>query len=136
MNGIYQYHQEGQLYLWRYINGRNYPGYHMAWSGVGQQNFIEFLNHLAVSENATYRTLSLFKPTTDVLRVPNNKNSKIIHFNKLRIELGNECEWDFGVVENNVYLKLSSESCLKLASICEKVSSQVELHHKGLSFWW
>ena len=136
MNGIYQYHQEGQVYLWRYLNEKNYPGFHMAWAGVGQKNFIEFLNLLARIESATYRTLNLFKPTADVLRVPNNKNSKIIHFNKLKIEIDSACEWSFDVVENGVYLKLSPESCLKLASICEQVSSQIELHHKELSFWW
>jgi hypothetical protein len=132
----YQYYQEGQLYLWRYVNERNYPGYHMAWSGVGQKSFIEFLNYFSLSESGTYRTLNLLKPTAEVLAVPNNKNSKIIYFNKLRIELNNECEWKFNVIESNVHLILSSESALNLASTCERVKSQVELCHKELSFWW
>ncbi len=136
MNGIYQYHQEGQLYLWRYFNERNYPGYHMAWAGMGRQNFIEFLRCLAVSENAAYRTLNLFKPTADILHVPNNKNSKIIHLKKLRIELDNDFEWNFNAVESNGYLKLSPESCLRLASICEKVRAQDELNYQEWSFWW
>jgi hypothetical protein len=136
MNEIYQYRQEGQLYLWCYVNERNYPGYHMAWSGLGQKNFIEFLNYLALSESGTYRTLILSKPTVEVLAVPNNKNSKISYINKLRIEINKECEWKFSIIESNAHLTLSSESALKLAATCEKVKSQVELYHQELSFWW
>lgn len=136
MNQINQYTQKGNIYLWEYAENKNFPGFQMAWDELGRNSFQAFLSLLQMSEVGTFRTLKVSKPTVDVLSVPNNLNSKISSFVKMRIEMSDCTEWKFFKDGDTCNIKLSAESAREWSSIVSAVAPQEELSFKGIYFWW
>jgi hypothetical protein len=65
--------QSGNLYLWRYAhNTKNYPGWHLAADETGWKSLFDLLGRMAASPLACRREISVLKPTSRILAVPNN----------------------------------------------------------------
>jgi hypothetical protein len=136
MNPEYTINQVGKIYLWKYKVGSNFPGYHMAWSSGGQENFEQFLTVLANAEIGFYRTLRVTKPTSGVLAVPNNKFNKVSFISKLKLEISDVIDWSFNVDGEHAHIIMSLENARNFSRIIPQVRSQVELYFEDLSFWW
>jgi hypothetical protein len=65
--------QAGNLYLWRYAhNTKNYPGWNLAAEETGWKSLFDLLGRMAASPLACRREISVLKPTSRILAVPNN----------------------------------------------------------------
>lgn len=80
--------QSGRLFLWRFTeNVRNYPGWHFMLDRAGSISISQLMHAMSRTSGNCIRTVQISQPTTEVLRVPNNKASGCIAPTKLRIEL-------------------------------------------------
>lgn len=80
--------QAGRLFFWRFTeNTRNYPGWHFMVDHAASASMAALLRSMAKSESVCSRTVVVSLPTTEVLRVPNNRNSPCVAPERLRIEL-------------------------------------------------
>ena len=136
MSEIYEYNQEGEIYMWSYEKSKNFPGYHMAWTSEGKTNFQFFLKLLSNSDPGTFRTLKMNTPSESVLSVPNNRNSKVLPIEKLRIEHSNKLDWSLKIDESICNVIVSPKSANDWFQTIDKVKPQVELRFKEIRFWW
>jgi hypothetical protein len=80
--------QTGRLFFWRFTeNTRNYPGWHFMVDHAASSSIAALLRSMAQSESPCSRTVVVSLPTTDVLNVPNNRQSRCVAPERLRIEL-------------------------------------------------
>ena len=80
--------QAGRLFFWRFTeNTRNYPGWHFMVDRAASTSIAALLRSMAQSESPCSRTVVVSLPTTDVLSVPNNRQSPCVAPERLRIEL-------------------------------------------------
>jgi hypothetical protein len=80
--------QSGRLFLWRFTdNVRNFPGWHFMLDSTGSKSIAGLLNAMSKSDTSCIRIVQVSQPTTEVLRVPNNRDAGCVTPTKLRIEL-------------------------------------------------
>lgn len=85
-NGVNEWSQEGQLYVWRYANPkRGWRGWHFTADPTGCRSVRNLLDRMHGGE-ACHRTLKLGTVTDAILRVPNYGVKAMGKFEKLRIE--------------------------------------------------
>jgi hypothetical protein len=80
--------QSGRLFLWRFTdNVRNFPGWHFMLDSTGSKSIASLLHAMSKSATSCDRIVQVSQPTTEVLRVPNNRSAGYVSPTKLRIEL-------------------------------------------------
>lgn len=80
--------QAGRLFFWRFTeNTRNFPGWHFMVDHAAAASIAALLRSMAKHESPCSRTIVVSLPTTEVLRVPNNRRSPCVAPERLRIEL-------------------------------------------------
>ena len=79
--------QAGRLFFWRFTeNTRDFPGWHFMVDPAAGKSIAALLRSMAQSTSACSRTVVVSLPTTEVLSVPNNRNSQCVAPERLRIE--------------------------------------------------
>jgi hypothetical protein len=80
--------QSGRLFFWRFTeNVRNYPGWHFMVDSTASTSVAGLLHAMSKSETSCTRIVQVSHPTTEVLRVANNRSAGCVAPTKLRIEL-------------------------------------------------
>lgn len=73
LSPVNTWRQSGSVSLWRYTeNERNYPGWNLNADAAGCKSLLELLDALTVT-GAGGRTITVSPPTSEQLRVPNNR---------------------------------------------------------------
>jgi hypothetical protein len=100
-NAIDSWKQAGRLFFWRFTeNTRNYPGWHFMVDRTASASIAALLRSMAHSSTPCSRTIVVSLPTTEVLRVPNNRNSPCVAPERLRVELTLESSDAWSLVED------------------------------------
>jgi hypothetical protein len=80
--------QSGRLFFWRFTeNVRDYPGWNYMLDPAGAKSVAALLHVMSKSETGCSRVVQVSQPTTEVLRIPNNRGAGCVTPTKLRIEL-------------------------------------------------
>ena len=112
--------QAGRLFFWRFTeNTRNYPGWHFMVDQAASTSIAALLRSMAQSETPCSRTVVVSLPTTDVLRVPNNRQSQCVAPERLRIELAISDAKSWLLTEDGavVHWHLGADSLRKVADV-------------------
>ena len=112
--------QAGRLFFWRFTeNTRNYPGWHFMVDHAASTSIAALLRSMAQSESPCSRTVVVTLPTTDVLRVPNNRQSQCVAPERLRIELAISDAKSWILTEDGalVHWHLGADSLRKVADV-------------------
>src|SRR6266702_378107 len=147
--------QRGNVYLWRYQeNCKNFPGWHLAADRAGAESLLILLAEFKSSTASVYRTITLSKPTINVLAVPNNKGGKARWWapSRFRINFDPNPEamslWSFPVDQDPAVLFVGREFLLRLEAGIVDLSqgkgdysiggvTKEELSEQtSLWFWW
>ncbi|BDU16499.1 hypothetical protein [Lysobacter auxotrophicus] len=73
LSPVSTWRQSGRVSLWRYTeNVRNYPGWNLNVDAAGCRSLLELLDALT-TEGTGGRTITVTPPTSEQLRVPNNR---------------------------------------------------------------
>ena len=80
--------QSGRLFFWRFTaNVRDYPGWNFMLDAAGSKSVAGLLLAMSRSAEDCTRIVQISHPTTEVLRVANNRGAGCVAPTKLRIEL-------------------------------------------------
>lgn len=112
--------QAGRLFFWRFTeNTRNFPGWHFMVDRAASTSIASLLRSMAKSPSACSRTVVVSLPTTEVLRVPNNRNSQCVAPERLRIELDMSGAKTWALVEDGavVHWQLSADYLSDAAAV-------------------
>jgi hypothetical protein len=140
--------QRGIVSLWRYTeNTRNYPGWHLTADAAGVASLLDLCSRLGGGVEGTgARTVSISRPSTEVLSVSNNKNAcaKWIAPPKWRIQYAPDTEdaWSFSVagpatvLVGSLYLPRLMGGLAAIASRKGDYSIGGDDVTEHLWFWW
>jgi hypothetical protein len=112
--------QAGRLFFWRFTEDtRNYPGWHFMVDHAASTSIAGLLRSMAQSEFLCSRTVVVSLPTTDVLSVPNNRQSPCVAPERLRIELAVSDARCWLLIEDGavVHWQLGADSLRKVADV-------------------
>jgi hypothetical protein len=112
--------QAGRLFFWRFTeNTRNYPGWHFMVDRAASASIAALLRSMAQSEFPCSRTVVVSLPTTEVLSVPNNRQSQCVAPERLRIELdlSDAKSWHLNEDGALVHWQLGADGLRKLADV-------------------
>ncbi len=112
MNEIDKWVQSGKVFLWRYTeNTRSFPGWHLAFDFLGANSLLTLFSSMKMLNQPTMRTIRLSKPGSDVLAIPNNRTSRIMAKDKLRINWtpDRKNEWSINEQDDDVIMVLGKK---------------------------
>ena len=93
---VYNWHQKGSLYLWRYKEAqRNYPGWQITGDDDGLKSIIELINIMIAEDRNSKRTIQLSSPRKGELVISGCK-AKVLPESKftLYFEVEDVQEWN------------------------------------------
>jgi hypothetical protein len=112
--------QTGRLFFWRFTeNTRNFPGWHFMVDRAASISIAALLRSMSKSASSCSRTIVVSLPTTEVLSIPNNRNSQCVAPERIRIESGLSASEAWTLVEDGalVHWRLGTQSMRKLADV-------------------
>jgi hypothetical protein len=94
---VANWNPSGSVCLWRYaLNSKHYAGWHITADQAGCTSLLELIDGLSSAAPATFRTLTIAKPTPAILRVVNHRSAPTVTPSKCRVRLSaNPSEWYF-----------------------------------------
>jgi hypothetical protein len=122
MNETDKWVQSGKVFLWRYTeNTRNYPGWHLALNVLGGNSLLTLFSSIKASNQPTMRTVRLTKPDSDVLAIPNNRTSRIVTKDKLRINWtpDRKNEWSINEQDDEVIMLVGKKVLANIENAIE-----------------
>jgi hypothetical protein len=138
--------QTGSVALWRYTeNQRNYPGWHLSADDAGCASLIALLDAFAADGNAGTRTLSVTRPTSEILAVPNNRSASCVAPDKLLLSFSDVAsQWSFPDSLDPAELTIGADWLPKLRKAIAGIPHGEGDFSIGLSkgdslaltFWW
>jgi len=112
--------QAGRLFFWRFTeNTRNFPGWHFMVDRAASTSVATLLRSMSKSASVCSRTIVVSLPTTEVLSVPNNRNSPCVAPERLRLESDPSSSDAWALVEDGavVHWRLGTRTLRKVADV-------------------
>lgn len=138
--------QAGSVALWRYTeNQRNYPGWHLSADDAGCISLIALLDAFSADGVACSRTISIARPTPEILDVPNNRSAAYVAPAKLLLSFSDTpSQWSFPDSLDPAELTIGADWLPKLRQAIAGIPRGEGDYSTGLSkggslrltFWW
>lgn len=117
---VHNWKQAGRLFFWRFTeNTRNFPGWHFMVDRAASTSIAVLLRSMSKSPSPCSRTIVVSLPTVEVLGIPNNRGSRCVAPERLRIELDPSASDTWTIVEDGavVHWRLGTETSRNMADV-------------------
>jgi hypothetical protein len=132
VNAVDAWRQSGRLFFWRFTeNVRDFPGWHFMVDAAGSISLASLLRALSRSATSSIRTVQVSLPTTEVLRIPNNRGSACVAPTRLRIELDttDAAAWSLDEDVATVHWRLGTTTA---ASVANALANPMEFFESSI----
>lgn len=143
---VNKWKQKGHLYLWYYVeNTRNYPDWNLTADEDFRDSFVELIQKMSQAQYNSQKSLRITSPTTEVLKVPNNrggqakwKSPETLILKHQKAETVDD-SFIFDESENKIILTIGWEK-LELLKECflnirKEIDYSVEIGNAQIWFW-